>query len=331
MNKFFSNHRCLIISFFTIILLFSALFAPCASAQTVNLREIVMAGAELSVKEQLENWDNLVAVSVSSGKSGDFVLGLQADGHVLAAGVNDKGQCQVDSWEDVVEIAAGDSVALGLRSDGRVLCAGYCQRCAPQVDSWENVCHIAAGSEFVLGIDDSGQQLFSGLDEFNINIWFAADRDNKVWPDKEDEIRFWSELSDIRAAGDAVLAVDFSGELRGFGFNSAVDLPDIPEFSKFDMGILNGGILDSEGFPLVWGDNSYKQCELPQEKFSDIGIGGAHVLLRRADGSCAAFGCNDSGQCQVEGWDNVVYISAGKSCSLGITGEGKLLIAGVLY
>jgi len=51
-------------------------------------------------------------------------VGLKSDGLVLATGLNQQGQCNVGSWRDIVQVAAGGYFTVGLKSDGRVVAAG---------------------------------------------------------------------------------------------------------------------------------------------------------------------------------------------------------------
>ena len=43
---------------------------------------------------------------------------------MVATGANGKGQCDVEDWEDIVAIAAGDSYSIGLKKDGTVVAIG---------------------------------------------------------------------------------------------------------------------------------------------------------------------------------------------------------------
>lgn len=317
-------------SLFLAVIFFASLLSLPASAQTVDLQSIILMGADMGAAEQISSWQDVVSLSVSSGERGDFVLGLRSDGRVYAAGADDKGQCQVGDWENITKISAGNSFALGLCADGSVRCAGYGEKASPDTSSWLAVQDIAAGSEYVLGVGGSGQQLFSGLDEFNIDIWFRADTDDKVWENKEDEMRFWSELSQIRAAGENILGMDRSGEIRSFGFGPVRQVPELGQVLEFEVGLQNGGVICADGSAVIWGDNSCGQCDVSGSGFSKLSLGARHSLLLRSDGTVAAFGSDDCGQCQVSDWQNVVDVEAGNSCSFGITADGRVLMAGSL-
>ena len=50
-------------------------------------------------------------------------MGLRTDGTVIAVGWNDYGQCDVDNWTDIVQVAAGGVHTVGLKVHGTVVTA----------------------------------------------------------------------------------------------------------------------------------------------------------------------------------------------------------------
>ena len=60
-------------------------------------------------------------------------------------------------------------------------------------------------------------------------------------------------------------------------------------------------------------------------------LGETHIVALQSDGTVKAVGSNHCGQCDVEEWKNVVYVTVGRNCTLGITESGDLLMAGSLY
>lgn len=67
------------------------------------------------------------------------------------------------------------------------------------------------------------------------------------------------------------------------------------------------------------------------DSLTDICLGESHVVGLRDDGTVVAAGSNHSGQCDVEDWHDIVYLKAGKNCTLGIDKDGKLWMVGSLY
>ena len=94
-------------------------------------------------ESKLSEWKDTVAITASFS----HLVGLKADGTVVAEGDNEAGQCDVSAWTDIVAIAAGYFHTLGLKSDGTVVSTQY------------------IGEKFVCGQCDVGEwKLFSNLD-----------------------------------------------------------------------------------------------------------------------------------------------------------------------
>ena len=55
---------------------------------------------------------------------GDHTIGVKTDGTVVAVGANWNGQCNVESWTDIEQVAAGDHYTVGVKTDGTVVAAG---------------------------------------------------------------------------------------------------------------------------------------------------------------------------------------------------------------
>ena len=65
-----------------------------------------------------------VFISYHEDSAGEHTVGLRHDGTVVAVGGNDKGQCNVSRWRDIVEISAGNGYTMGLKRDGTVIATG---------------------------------------------------------------------------------------------------------------------------------------------------------------------------------------------------------------
>jgi len=52
-------------------------------------------------------------------------VGLESDCTLVAVGSNWARQCNVDSWSNIVQVAAGNSHTVGVRSDGTVVAVGW--------------------------------------------------------------------------------------------------------------------------------------------------------------------------------------------------------------
>lgn len=96
------------------------------------------------------------------------VVALRADGRVetvVRTGYQadvDRNAGQVEDWEDVVQVAAGNHHTLGLRRDGTVYYAGSDERHRAQVEDWENVVQVAAGNGYSIALMADGSLSMAG-------------------------------------------------------------------------------------------------------------------------------------------------------------------------
>lgn len=83
-------------------------------------------------------WDRIAKRDTLSAGN-NHTVGLKSDGTVVAVGDNNNGQCNVDTWTDIVAVFSGDDHTVGLKSDGTVVAVGYDYYGQCDVDSWTNI------------------------------------------------------------------------------------------------------------------------------------------------------------------------------------------------
>ncbi len=96
--------------------------------------ELLFAGLDRGQAEEFEaekdKWKNVVNISANGGlygenpRGGGHTVGLRKDGTVVAVGDNSHGQCDVENWEDIVKVAAGNWYTVGLKEDGTIEITG---------------------------------------------------------------------------------------------------------------------------------------------------------------------------------------------------------------
>lgn len=124
------------------------------------------------------NWENIVAIAAGGGSNEDpgtgHTVGLRADGHVVAVGDNEYGQCNVEDWENIIAIAAGDWHTVGLRSDGTVISTKpdsdkhpglYLGACNVEGADWTNIIEISAGCGITVGLKEDGSVIAVGYND----------------------------------------------------------------------------------------------------------------------------------------------------------------------
>ena len=124
----------------------------CTGTATVALRNdgTVVCSGVIPVEGSpagtpISKWPpNIVALSACIGKD-DHVLGLSSNGRVFAFGGNESGQCNVDTWTDVIEIATAYGLSVGIRKDGTVITCGADDAIKSTVAEWTEIEHIYTG------------------------------------------------------------------------------------------------------------------------------------------------------------------------------------------
>jgi len=99
-----------------------------------------------------KGWRNIIAI----GEGNQHIVGLTADGTVVATGNNNEGQCDVGDWSDIVDIKARENHTAGLKSDGTVVCAGKDWFGARNTRSWQNIIAISVGRDHTVGLKKDG-------------------------------------------------------------------------------------------------------------------------------------------------------------------------------
>ncbi|TET42282.1 MAG: hypothetical protein E3J60_02815, partial [Dehalococcoidia bacterium] len=92
----------------------------------------------------------------------EHTVGLKSDGTVVAVGRNNNGQGNVAYWTSITQIAAGYSHTVGLKSDGTVVATGdnYYGQC--NVAYWTGISQVAAGYFHTVGLKSDGTVVAAG-------------------------------------------------------------------------------------------------------------------------------------------------------------------------
>ncbi len=142
-------------------------------------------GSIKDIKEEIKGWRGVRRLASGNG----FVIGLCYGGHVVAAGRNHVGQCETDSWRQVVSIGCGYAYAAALTVDGQVLTAGkqrshvasrpdipldhhseaqlregHMDYASCHTESWRDILTMACGPHHLVALDRHGHLFASGID-----------------------------------------------------------------------------------------------------------------------------------------------------------------------
>ena len=260
----------------------------CIAHASTMVREDANTRSVENLQEKYEyRYNTLKDGSISASE--EHVLGLRNNGTVIAAGKNLYGECNVDSWTDIVAVSTGAHHSLGLCSDGTVVACGDQSYGQCDVSGWQDIVAICASERNSVGLTLDGSVVVAGDDTFGqmeANTW-----KNMVSIATSDYV-----IAGLRADGTIIRTGDTAGtdaELEGepLGFNDLL------------------GLLHFED----WG---HVVC---------FAGGARHFVGLRDDGMVLA--CGDSGmqQTDTEGWpENIISVSAANDASIGWTAEGTL-------
>ena len=132
---------------------------------SVNDTNVLYVDSNGGVKGAGDNSNNQLAylptsniVSVKQGK--DFEVFLSQDGSVDTSNVNY--QDEVNNWENIVEIGAGEDFIVGLDKSGKLHYAGNDEKLKSEVESLSAITNIFVCDEAILSINYNNELTISG-------------------------------------------------------------------------------------------------------------------------------------------------------------------------
>lgn len=89
-------------------------------------------------------------------------LGLRKDGTVVAVGDNKHGECNVSEWTNIKAIAVGPTHSVGVRSDGTVIATGKNDYGECNVENWSQIIAVKACQRYTMGLRSDGTVILTG-------------------------------------------------------------------------------------------------------------------------------------------------------------------------
>ena len=129
-----------------------------------NDGEVYIAGIRSKDEEKIRNnekWNDIIAISAGGGYPGTegeqgHTVGLKRNGTVVAIGDNGKGQCEVDSWENITAVSAGAFHTVGLTQEGKVVTTQKDTSTLEEINKWEDIVAVAAGYGTTFALREDG-------------------------------------------------------------------------------------------------------------------------------------------------------------------------------
>lgn len=244
--------------------------------------------------------DNSWSELVSLAGTYSHIVALKADGTVVAQGLNNRNQCEVDNWWNITEIAAGDLFSVGLTEYGMVAYAGTTENGAELARYWSNVMAIDACDDHVVGLRADGTALSTAVEIGKANT----------------EVLSWTHLVDIAAGeGDRIAGILVDGTViatRDVTFHRPEDFVNLTDI-VFSGDVLYG--LRSDG-TVVASDAAAAEQVVTWKDIKQIDGYGDVLLGMRTDGSMVWAGWPEYADTQISeilaGWN---YFGSEDDCT----------------
>lgn len=290
-------------------------------------------------------------VTVKIVASPCHTVGLKADGTVVACGLNQNKQCNVNSlnfyiydiavnefdtvglsineqiqycgwnkikelvnWKDIVSVKLGKAHAVGLKQDGTVVACGDNSKGQCDVKNWKDIVAISAGDNHTTGLQQDGTVVTCG--------------DNSLG---QCNVQTWTDIKTITAKFNNTVAIKQDGTVVACGDNSKgqCSTETWQNIVDVSVGYVNIAGIKEDGTVIVSGDNSQKQCNVEEWKnIVKTALGNYYTVGLKQDGTVVATGWNDYGQCDTSEWADIIDVFASYGHVLGLTKDGKVVATG---
>jgi len=164
------NRNMLLTAILSMVLVFSLIF----SASIVGASATVPVADDHSIIHSTMDGSGFPPAMVLNTPGGNVtpmvaagwnhIVGLRADGAVVATGYSDAGQCDVRGWADILQVAAGGWHTVGLKSDGTVVAVGWNIPGQCEVGGWTEIIQVAAGGMHTVGLKDDNTVVAVGAE-----------------------------------------------------------------------------------------------------------------------------------------------------------------------
>jgi hypothetical protein len=224
-------------------------------------------------------------------------VGVKTDGAVVATGDNFHGQCDVQTWSNIFQATAGFAHTVGICSNGTVVAVGRQMYGVCDVGNWMDIIQVAAGDRHTVGLRSDGTVVAAGCG--GLTACYQVDVGG--WTDVVQVAAGYAQTVGLCSDGTVVAVVDQSFGMDFGQVNNVSTWTDIVQVAA--GGTLTVG-LKKDGTVVAAGDNRYGQCDVSSwTDIVQVAAGFDHALGVKSDGTVVTAGRNDYGQCNVGGWD----------------------------
>ena len=249
-------------------------------------------------------------------------IALKSDGTVFANKILDKedekGQCNVDEWNDIIAISTSYAYTVGLKKDGTVVWAGTNKYGRCDVENWKDIVAVSTGSEHTVGLKSDGTVISTQITD--------PEEDSG-----ETKIEGWKNITAI-AAGD-----DFTAGLKSDGTvliaSKWIPSPQWTNIVAIAAGDYHLVGLKTDGTVVATAWNPQEECHVSNwDNIIAISAGYDFTVGLKSDGTVVTTEVtmegHNCGKTNVGNWKDIVAISAGSRHTVGVKSDGTVIAVG---
>ncbi len=266
-----------------------------------NARELELA----EKKQQLSLVQNLIVAG------NGYILGIKKDGTVLAVGKNDKRQCNVSGWNNIIAVDAGYDFTVGLKNDGTVVATGNNKYGQCNTSSWQNIVAVSAGSEHTVGIGKDGTVVAVGSNRIG-----------------QCNVSHWQDIIAVKAGYSHTVGLRKDGTVVAVGGNALgqCDVSDWKDIVSIDLGENYTVGLKKDGTVVATGYNEFGQCNVSDWKnIASIIAETTDTIGVKKDGTVVHTGYSHTDKYDAFTWNDIISVSLTYGYLLGLKKDGTVI------
>jgi len=248
--------------------------------------------------------------------SARHIVGVKKDGTVLAAGRNDRGECNVGLWENIISVDTAESLTVGLKEDGTVVAAGIKIHGQCNVEEWTDIIAVTCGWYHTVGLKKDGTVVAVGSNG-----------------EGQCDVSEWTDIVAIQASTYGTIGLKSDGTLvtAGMDIFGALEVSDwksivaISAYETCTLGLTADGIVLAAGRD-YWGEATWDFSNW--QGITAVAAGSSPIGLK-SDGSVTYTGKRKVASA-VEDWGNVVFIACADDCVAAVKRDGRVRVKGSL-
>ena len=269
---------------------------------------------------------HLTAEPVTISACSWHIVAIRENGAIatmdLGLGINDRGQLNINNWQNIIALSAGAHHTVGLRADGTVVSTNITSNDfdlgQTDVAGWCDIVAISAAWHHTVGLRSDGTVVSTKI---------LGDGFDHGQTDIED----WYNIIAISAGVGYTVGLRADGSVVATERTNCLsdNLGGVSEWRNITaiaVGAEHAVGLRHDGTVVAVGHDRGGQLNVSE--WSDIVAIDAswdHTVGLRADGTVVAVGYNQVGQLNVSEWSDIVAISAGVAQTVGLRADGTVV------